>query len=179
MYRYSIANPGKGIVLRSRLCGSTFVPSRFGWQRCAGDETFVKSRTSSSVHSAQVPCLGPSNTASSNQLCGFETGSLLVADLSNKALDVIQASTHSFLFYVTKHRERNKPSDLLDSTRRLRSCTRWPRRRRYRKPYGGLGRTGNSTVKVIDLVSRQITELFQQVYTRADELAYDPAITSC
>jgi len=65
----------------------------------AGDETFVKV---TDIHSRAFPLKFPALSKQYGRLrhrfVDSKTDLLLVADLSNKALDVIQASTHSFLF---------------------------------------------------------------------------------
>ena len=91
----------------------------------------------------------------------------LVSDVSNKALDVFQASTGNFLFQVPGFTGVNLANfDLThlgpDGVVTVNHTEAW------------VG-DGDSTVKVIDLTSRVITDVIPTGgTTRADEIAYDP-----
>ena len=91
----------------------------------------------------------------------------LVSDVSNKSLDVIQASTGNFLFQVPGFTGVNLANfDLThlgpDGVVTVNHTEAW------------VG-DGDSTVKVIDLIARTITDVITTGgTTRADEMAYDP-----
>lgn len=128
----------------------------------AQDETFTK------VQNIHVPGL------SGNNPFIFDIGFVdpvsdlyLLSDVSNKSLDVIQASTGTFLFQVPGFTGVNLANfDLShlgpDGVLTVHHTEAW------------VG-DGDSTVKVIDLISRTITDVISTGgTTRADEMAYDP-----
>jgi hypothetical protein len=126
---------------------------------------------------SEVPCLGPNNPAAFDiSFVDRGTDLLLVTDLSNKAVDVVQASTHTFLFYVAHGVVDGKTVGFTGiNLQTLDLAHSGPGGVVTTSPTEAWVGDGDSVVKVIDLLGRKITDAIPTGGTgRADELAYDP-----